>query len=152
MQVWRLWSTVALCGVILAMGILTGCSRTSPVVGTWSGEVQMKPQSKNSPLGGLGMMMGQQLKGPCTLTLKPDGTGFLKVSITPERPIAWTVEDNKVLLNSRDANASETGNNKTTAQPGNPTQGSLVGTLTPDQQSMTLDMGIIEVLLKKSAS
>ncbi len=153
MQVWRQWTKLALLGMVFCVGILTGCNRTSPVTGTWSGEVQMKQQSNNTPLGGLGLMMGQQLKGPCTLTLKPDGTGFLKVSIMPERPVAWTVEDNKVLLSSRDANTSETTNNaKPAEQSGGPTQGSIVGTLAPDQQSMTLDMGIIEVALKKSAS
>jgi hypothetical protein len=153
MQMWRKWMMVAVYSAVLGMGILAGCSRTSPVAGTWSGEVQIKPQSKNDPLATLGMLMGRQLKGPCTLTLKPDGTGFLKVSMTPERPIVWTVEDNKVLLNSRDGEAPGTTNStKTTAQQSGPMQTSIVGTLAPDQQSMTLDMGIIEVPLKKSTS
>src|SRR4028119_2378003 len=86
----------------LTATIVAGCSRTSPAAGTWSGTVQVsQPKNSTGPLGAAGFLLGMSLNGPCRLTLKPDGTGFFKMSIAPERPVLWTQEDNKVILRNR---------------------------------------------------
>ncbi len=88
----------------------------------------------------MGGMLG---KGECTLTLKADGTGFLKVPIAPERAIAWSEEDGKVIFRPRDEDKAVS--NAASA----PGMGSTVGTLSADKQQLDLDLGILKIAFKK---
>jgi hypothetical protein len=131
--------------VVLTATIVAGCSRTSPATGTWSGTVQVsQPKNSTGPLGAAGFLLGMSLNGPCRLTLKPDGTGFFKMSIAPERPVLWTQEDNKVILRNRYEEKAPSNQPKPDAQ-----NSTLVGTLSDDQQTMVLDLGIVQATLKK---
>lgn len=120
---------------------LMGCSQTSPLVGTWSGTPSVA-QSSNPMAGMAGAMLGMSMNGQCTLTLKADGTGFLKVPIAPERAIAWSEEDGKVILRPRDEDKAPTSQST-------PASGSTVGTLSADKQQLDLDLGILKIAFKK---
>ena len=93
------------------------------------------------------MMLAPSLNGPCSLALKADGTGFMKVSVAPEAPIAWTEEDGKVIIRKRfEDKAAPT--EKPSGEKGNST---LVGTFAANKQTLTLDFGIIQVALQKQS-
>lgn len=128
---------------LLVVAALTalGCAATSPLVGVWSGTPKLS-QSSNSMAGMAAVMSGMLGNGECKLTLKADGTGFLKVPIAPERAIAWSEEDGKVILRPRDED-------KTVSNAAAPGIGSTVGTLSADKQQLDLDLGILKIAFKK---
>jgi hypothetical protein len=118
----RLFLVAALIGFLSAM-LLTGCARTSPAVGTWS-----------LPAGG----------NPATLTLRPDGTGALKMAVFPEQPVSWTEQDGKVTLRIEGA--------KTPGGARDPQTGrgaSVTATLSADQKTMTLPFPTFTLTLEK---
>lgn len=106
---------------------LAGCARVSPAVGTWTGSVG--PQT-------------------ATVTLSPDGKGFLKLPVLPEQPVNWTEENNKVTLTIGAAAAGTTQGGRS----GSGAASALVGTLSDDKRAMTIDLGPIEIALKKQAA
>lgn len=130
--------------IVVATLMAMGCAATSPLVGVWSGTPKVT-QSSNPMAGMAAAMLGMGMKGECTLTLKADGTGFLKVPIAPERAIAWSEEDGKVILRPRDEDkgVAETGKSAATGS------GSTVGTLSADKQQLDLDLGILKIAFKK---
>ena len=132
--------------LILWLLFASGCARKSPLVGTWTGAVKVGQSAQSAnPLSMAAGMLGTLLNGPCTLQLNGDGKGFIKVASLPERPIAWSEQGGKIILRADEpppANASGT----------NAQNNSIVGTLSPDQQTMTLDFGIANAQLEKGAS
>ena len=131
---------------VLALFIV-GCAGTSPAVGTWAGAVKVgssAPATPDNPMGMATMMLGSMLNGPCTLQLNAGGKGFIKIASLPERPIDWSEQEGKIILRADEppANASNA-----------PVQNnSIVGTLTPDKQTMTLDFGVASAELKKQGT
>lgn len=105
--------------------LLGGCARMSPAVGTWTG----------ADLPGVGASV---------VTLNPDGKGFAKIGPLPEQPVTWTEENGKVTLsvNSAQAQAPET-------QPTSARAGNLVGTLSEDQATLSVDLGVMKATLRK---
>ena len=131
--------------VFAAALVLAGCARTSPAAGTWTGQVSLPPLMQ-IPLA----VMGGGAAGGATsstMTLRPDGTGFVKIGPAPEQPVAWTEEDGKVILRPRDEASTGAKN----PQPGANPNGTLVGTLSEDNKSMSVDLGVTKVVLQKQA-
>jgi hypothetical protein len=113
-----------------AMVLAAGCARQSPAVGEWKGQV-----SGGGPLGAIAAQTGM---GSASMSLKPDGTGFVKAGPTPERPVKWTEKDGKVVFSFADPN-----------QKGAPENGDLVGTLADDGRTMSVDLGPLKVTFEK---
>ena len=71
---------------ILVLMILPGCSRGSQFVGIWSG--QAKPARNETGFAGIAAdMLATMMKGTSTLSLKADGTGYLRIAGLPEQSI-----------------------------------------------------------------
>ena|SRR5579871_4330434 len=140
------------CAVLL----LAGCSQpgsvsgtplaalTSPVVGTWSG--QAKLATGNTLVKIKNALSGDKMTGDSRLTLKADGTGFLKIAKQPERAVVWRQEGHKLILQPQEIGAD--GTVQTSATDKN----SYVGTLSEDGKTITLDMGEVKVSLLKQGS
>ena len=134
--------------LILIAVLSCGCARTSPAVGSWLGEVKIEPPKNAGMMGMATMMLGQSINGPCQLTLKPDGTGFMKISIAPEAPILWSEEDGKVIIRKR-FDTEKTPDKKSEEKSDN---GTLVGTMSEEKQALTLDLGITKVEMNKQTA
>ena len=98
----------------------------------------------------LGSNLAAQLDGPSFLTLKPDGTGFLKIApLYPEQPVVWIHEDDKIILRSRFG--SEPVHTQSLSDSSNSTKSEgfrvLVATLAADRTAMTLDAGMVQCAL-----
>ncbi len=124
--------------------LLTGCSlMQSPAVGEWSGKMTAAPQS--GVMGALATGMTSAMGGDpsATLTLKSDGTGYLKVMTAPERPITWKADGERILLTgmSQDKNQSAS---SSSSEP-------IVGKLSEDKKTMTFDLGPVQFSLNKTA-
>jgi hypothetical protein len=127
-----------------ALFLLAGCARMSPAAGTWTGQISLPPMMQ-IPLAVMGG--GAHGATTSTVTLRPDGTGFVKIGPAPEHPVAWTEEDGKVILRPRDEASTGAKN----PQPGANPKGTLVGTLSEDNRSMSVDLGVAKVVLQKQA-
>ena len=133
---------------ILFAVMSVGCAGNAPAVGTWAGAVKVgssAPATPDNPMGMATMMLGSMLNGPCTLQLNAGGKGFIKIASLPERPIDWSEQEGKIILRADEPPP---------ANPSNaPAQNnSIVGTLTPDKQTMTLDFGVASAELKKQGT
>lgn len=121
---------VILCFALLA--IASGCSGPSPVVGTWIGKIEIDNEEKSGGL--LGIMVKELVgeidqSGPCTLNMRNDGTGFLKLGKNPERPITWTLNEDKVTIR-RDSSGKDQSKSGDVL---------VVATIAADKQSITLE-------------
>ncbi len=140
MRGWKIAAVPALLAVALS-----GCA-SNRYVGTWSGTVQASQKSGGGILGDLAAALGQAaLGGQATLTLKLGGTGYLKIGSMPERAITWKADGDKVILSGASASGTET--DKSTG-----VSGELVGTLSSDGQTLTLDLGPVSVALAKKTA
>jgi hypothetical protein len=118
----------------------------SPLAGKWTGKSDMKDDGLT---GIANVLAGNPLAGPSSVILNNDGTGFMKVAQTPEQPIAWKQEGDKVIFEGRTIQ-SKTGN----SGDGQKTNsfGSCVGTLSNNSKSMKIDMGKVQVTVEKQKS
>src|SRR5690242_13262093 len=122
---------------LLALMALIGCGRGSQYVGTWSG--QAKPMKDSSGVSGLAAdMLASRMKGTSTLTLKSDGTGYLKIAGLPEESVSWSADGNKLILQNRAIAAGSQGGLISIS---NVQVQSLVGTLAQDGYTLNLDLG-----------
>ena len=120
---------------------VVGCANNSPAIGAWAGTVKVGSTSQpTNPMGMATMMLGTMLNGPCTLQLSAGGKGFIKVASLPERPVDWSEQDGKVILRADETAPAD----KSGAQ-----NNSIVGTLSSDGQTLTLDFGVASAELKK---
>lgn len=120
--------------VVFAVAVplfLAGCARVSPAVGTWTGTADAGPLPVNQT---------------ATVTLSPDGRGFVKLAIIPEQPVNWTEENNKVILTIGGAAAGTTQGGRS----GSGAASALVGTLSDDKKTMNIDLGMAKLTLKKA--
>jgi hypothetical protein len=142
--------------------ILVGCEATpttttggapsirvalSPLAGTWSGKSDLKDKGLGSFQNALGR---DQLTGPSSATLSADGTGFVKASDQPERPVTWRAEGEKVLFEPRstgDATAPPPAGDDPVAG-----SGGFVGTLSEDRKTLVLDLPKVTVTLRRKAA
>ena len=141
----RRWNLLA---VMLAALTLAGCNSGgrvnagtaapgfSPFVGTWTGKSEVKggdlQKFANSVAGG-------PLTGPSSMTLNSDGTGFLKVADSPERPIAWKQEGDRLILQPSGVNGPSD------AKPDS--GGPWVAKWSNDDRTWTIDMEKMRVIL-----
>jgi len=125
------------CAVLLA-----GCSLApSPAVGEWSGKMMAPPQGSMNQLALLAIgIMGDNPSA--RLSLKGDGTGYLKIPNAPERPVSWRMDGDRIILGGADAIAATT-----TAS----SHGQVVGRLSDDKKTITLDLGLVQFSLAKAA-
>lgn len=140
----RLFRFLAVLTVFALLSVV-GCAGTSPAVGIWAGNVVVGSAESVTPADPMGMatmMLGSMLSGPCTLQLNAGGQGFIKVASLPERPISWSEQEDKVILRSDEPPPANTSNV-------NAQSNTIVGTLAPDKQTMTLDFGVASAELKK---
>lgn len=79
-----------------------------------------------------------------TLTLDPDGKGFLKMSVAPEQAITWTVEDGNLVLHHADGAGGGNGSIPPSAN------GNLVGHLSSDRQTLTVDLGPLSMEMHRA--
>lgn len=124
--------------------LLVGCSlMQSPAVGEWSGKMAASPQS--GVMGALATGMSTAMGGDPTanLTLKSDGTGYLKVMSAPEQAITWKVDGERVLLYGMSAPS------KNTSQPASSEP--IIGKLSEDKKSLMFDLGPVQFNLAKKA-
>ncbi|RYG86956.1 MAG: hypothetical protein EON58_21155 [Alphaproteobacteria bacterium] len=142
--------------------IVTGCSLIqSPVVGDWSGNMTASPQS-----GGIGAMIGGFAtamvgNAPAELTLKADGTGYLKIPSAPEQIITWKMDGERVLLTLPDSNNNHeatpgssgviSGSSRTSSPSPNASEGPIIGKLSEDKKTLTFDLGPIQFAMTKQA-
>jgi len=110
----------------------------SPLVGAWTGK--SKVSTSNGLMGMAMAIAGAQLEGPSTLTLNPNGKGYLKVAKTAERPIEWSQDGTKLVLTNVAKYSA-----KTTPEKSDP----VVATLSDDAKMMTIDLGQVTVTLAK---
>ena len=147
-MLWRIILALA----ALTVSLLSGCNSTGanrvnagspavivpPVVGSWSGKSELKGGDLQKVANELA---GGPLTGHSSLTLNADTTGFLKVADQPERPIAWKLEGQKIILQVQSLQPdSHEGNG-----------GPWVGTLSSDGRTMTIDMEQVRVILTKTS-
>jgi hypothetical protein len=83
--------------------------------------------------GAAAMAMGNS---PATLTLKNDGTGYLKIPNAPERAITWKMDGERIVLSGMQDN--KTGSDS-----------SIVGRLSEDKKTLTFDLGPVKFDMKK---
>jgi hypothetical protein len=114
----------------------------SPLTGKWGGKSDMKDKGLDTFANALA---GGPLTGPSSLTLNPDGTGFLKVADLPERPISWKQEGEKVIIEKRSIQQGTSSG----GEQGDLGDGPWVATLSPDQKALKIDMGKVTVTLNK---
>jgi hypothetical protein len=115
----------------------------SPAVGEWSGKMAASPQS--GVLGALATGMSTAMGGEptATLTLKNDGTGYMKVMSAPEQAITWKVDGERVLLYGMSEPP------KNSAQPASTEP--IIGKLSEDKRSLMFDLGPVQFNLAKKA-
>ena len=133
------WIAIASCTFLLV-----GCSlMQSPAVGDWSGKMTAAPQS--GVMGALATGMTAVMGGDPTanLTLKSDGTGYMKVMTAPEQAITWKADGERILLYGMSAPAK---NNTAPAS-----QEPIIGKLSDDKKSMMFDLGPVQFNLAKKA-
>jgi hypothetical protein len=118
----------------------------SPLVGNWTGEAKFATSSDINKLANA--FTADQVTGASKLMLQADGTGYLKVAKSPERPITWRQDGKKVVL---EAAAGTTEANGSTSSSGKG-EDTFVSTLSESGDSMTVDMGQVTVSLTKEAS
>jgi len=111
------------------------------LLGTWRGQSKVDP---GSTLALASSFTGaNQVAGPSTLTLNPDGKGFIKIARSAEKPIAWRTEGQKMIMEVRGFDGSKVPN---TDKADN---GPWVGTLAADEKSLFIDMGDLSVNLNR---
>ncbi|HLJ56710.1 MAG TPA: hypothetical protein VKT77_16850 [Chthonomonadaceae bacterium] len=121
-----------------------GLQQLSPLVGTWTGKSKAE---ETQGLAGLAMAVaGDQLVGPCSLTLNANGNGYLKVAKTPEAAVTWRQDGNKIVLTGATASTVAGG---ARAKPSASKSDTAVATLGSDGRTMTIDMGQVTVSLTK---
>lgn len=109
--------------------LIAGCGK-SPYVGKWTGR-----PSASGPMAAMAAQLGES-----TIDLKEDGTGFAKVGPLPEQQITWEEKDGKLVLKSGQQGANGQGGNE------------LIGTLSENKETLSLDAGPVKVELKKQPS
>ncbi|MBC8142387.1 MAG: hypothetical protein H7Y38_13205 [Armatimonadetes bacterium] len=121
---------------LAATVMLAGCSlMPSPAVGEWSGAMTAAPQG--GAMGALAAgMLGAAGGANAELTLKSDGTGYIKAMSAPERPITWKMDGDRVLIAGTEGfqNGSKEG---------------IVARLSEDKKTMNVDMGVVQFALTK---
>jgi hypothetical protein len=118
----------------------------SPLVGNWTGEAKLTTGSDLTKLANA--LTGDQMTGASKLTLQANGTGYLKVAKSPERPITWRQDGKRVVLEGAVGKTDASGNKSSSDKSDN----TFVGTLTESGTSMTIDLGQAKVSLTKEAS
>lgn len=123
---------------------LVGCSlMQSPAVGEWSGKMTASPQSGMIGAFATGMTAAMGGDPVANLTLKSDGTGYLKVMATPEQAITWKVDGERILLYGM--NEPSKGNSSTaSSEP-------IIGMMSEDKKALLFDLGPVQFNLAKKA-
>ncbi len=124
--------------------LLAGCSlMQSPAVGDWSGKMTAAPQS--GVIGALATGMTAAMGGDPTanLTLKSDGTGYLKVMSAPEQVITWKADGERILLYGM----GEPPKGNASPAPEEP----IIGKLSEDKKSLMFDLGPVQFNLARKA-
>jgi len=134
-------STVLAC--LTCVVLLAGCALVpSPAVGDWSGKMTASPQG--GMVGALATGMTAMMGGDpsAKLTLKSDGTGYLKVMAAPESTITWKADGDRILLSGMSDPATKTAS----PAPDEP----IIGRLSDDKKTLTFDLGPVQFSLAKA--
>lgn len=115
----------------------------SPLVGSWAGEAKLTTGSDFTKLAN--ELTGNQLTGKSKLTLQANGTGYLKVAKSPERPITWRQDGKRIVIEVSGA----TGGSDSTKSEAK-SDGPVIGTVSESGKDMTIDLGRAKVMLTKS--
>ena len=122
--------------------LLVGCSlMQSPAVGEWSGKMSASPQSGMIGAFATGMTTMMAGEPSASLTLKSDGTGYMKVITAPEQAISWKTDGDRILLYGM----GETSKGNASPAPEEP----IIGKLSEDKKSLTFDLGPVQFDLTK---
>ena len=116
----------------------------SPLVGKWSGEAKLSTGSDLVKI--TNAISGDRMTGQSSLSLNDVGTGYLKVAKSPEQPITWKQDGDKVTIETKGASDSDKGSE------GSKKTGTLVGTVSDDKKRMSIDLGQVVVKLSKEGS
>lgn len=122
---------------LAAITLLAGCALAPPpAVGEWTGTLTAAPQG--GAMSGLATgMLTMAGGGNVDLTLKADGTGYVKAMSAPERPITWKADGDRVLIYGASG--------ATAAAPGE----GIVARLSGDKKTLALDFGPVKSDLHK---
>ncbi|MBC8134541.1 MAG: hypothetical protein H8F28_01470 [Fibrella sp.] len=124
--------------------LLVGCSlMQSPAVGDWSGKMSAAPQSGMIGAFATGMTTMMAGEPSASLTLKSDGTGYMKVMTAPEQAITWKADGDRILLYGM----GETPKGNASPAPDEP----IIGKLSEDKKSLMFDLGPVRFNLAKKA-
>ena len=143
-------TVTVLSSTFLAVVCLAGCAVfQGPAVGDWSGPVSASPSA-----GGLGALAAGFATAaigntPATLTLKSDGTGYLKLPTAPERPVTWKADGDRVLLFVRKEGDADKGGAILTSGRSPSPEDALIGRLSEDKKTLTFDLGPVQVAMTK---
>ena len=118
--------------------LLLGCAERRRFVGTWTGEVRKSESGRGIMSALTCLVAGSMLGGNATLTLRPRGSGFLKVGVLREQPITWKAQGDKLIVSGYAQPQPESSNGEATVAP--VTQ-PVVCTLSQDGLTLTLDLG-----------
>ncbi len=116
---------------LAAVVLLAGCAlMPPPAVGEWSGDMTAAPQG--GAMGALAAgMIGAAGGTNAELTLKADGTGYVKAMSAPERPITWKMDGDRVLISGSSQE--------------------IIARLSDDKKTLNVDMGMVQFALTKKA-
>ena len=121
-----------------------GCTAfQSPAVGDWQGTMSASPGAGGLGALAIGFAAAATGNTPANLTLKNDGTGYLKLPTAPERPMTWKMDGDRVLLFVRRDAAS------TPASGNNASDTALVGKLSEEKKTLTFDLGPVQFAMTK---
>ncbi|MBC7805208.1 MAG: hypothetical protein H7145_03560 [Akkermansiaceae bacterium] len=123
---------------------VVGCSLVrSPAVGEWSGKMTAAPQSGMIGAFATGMTAAMGGDPSASLTLKSDGTGYMKVMTAPEQAITWKADGERILLYGMEKPS------KAEASPA--PEEPIIGKFSEDKKSLVFDLGPVQFNLAKKA-
>ena len=141
---------VAVVALVSCTVLVAGCSLLqSPAVGDWSGTMTAAPQ---------GGVMGAIASGFVTatvgntasLSLRADGTGYVKMMSAPEQQITWKADGDRVLI--RGIRSGADGVTTASPAPSVSENDAVIARLSADKKTLTVDAGPVVFTLARQAA
>ena len=87
-----------------------------------------------------------------SLSLRADGTGYVKMMSAPERLITWKADGDRVLIYGIAANNSETGVSPSPDPATQHDNNVVIARLSDDKKTLVVDAGPVQFTLTKQAA
>ena len=141
----------ALLATLACTLIVAGCSLLqSPAVGDWSGTMTASPQG--GVIGAIATGFVTAVTGnSASLSLRADGTGYVKMMSAPEQQITWKADGDRVLIYGIDT-ASNKEDATISPSPNAPKSDAVIARFSDDKKTLTVDAGSVQFSLAKQAA